>query len=298
MKVAVFGAGALGSLIGGLLSDRNQVTLIGRERHMEAIRNEGLSVTGVVERVYHPTAKTTVEGMGEQEVVLITVKAYDTAAALRSIRPMVSPNTIVVSMQNGLNNADLITKEYGALAVIALTSLGSTYLSPGRVCFAGRGETVVGSLTGNEEATAKIGSLFEEAGIPCRLTDDIESELWLKAIVNACINPITALRREMNGCIALHPQLKKLARELCQEVSKAAEANQISLPVSDQFAKVMEVINLTSENKSSMLQDVEAGRRTEIDEITGELIRRGEEKGVELPRNRVLWSLLYRPPYF
>ncbi len=298
MKVAVFGAGALGSLVGGLLSAHNQVTLICREKHAEAIRKAGLSVSGLVTQVFHPAAEIQPERVGKQDVVFITVKAYDTSAALQSIKPMLKEDTIIISMQNGLNNLDLVTEEFGDRSVIALTSLGSTFLEPGKILFAGKGETILGSKVAERSTLLQIKSLLEEAGIAVRLTDKIESELWMKATINACINPITALTQEPNGCIAQDPQLRELAKDLCAEAATAAAANGISLPVSDPFAKVMEVAYLTSQNKSSMLQDMEAGRRTEIDEITGEIIRRGEKKGVHLPRHLVLWALLYHLSYF
>lgn len=292
MKVLVFGAGALGSVFGGLLSTRHEVTLVGRKDHVDAVRRDGLHLSGLNEGAYGPAACLTTEGLEVQDLVLITVKAYDTRTAVREVASVVGEGTLVASLQNGLGNSKILEQAFGTRAVIGVPFLGATHLGPGRVCLAGLGETVVGSSSGHHGSAIAVGEVLSEGGITTRVSANICSEVWLKALVNACINPITALVRQENGCIRQRPDLCELSRSVCSECAKVAAAKGISLGRSDPFEKVLEVARLTARNRSSMLQDVERGKRTEIDAINGAIADVGESLGLEMPLNRALWSLV------
>lgn len=289
MKITVFGAGAIGSMMGAILSVRHNVVLVGREPHVRAIRKNGLRITGRMNMTSWPDAVTEINEMEPQDIVLITVKAYDTRNALESIAPIVNENTIIVSLQNGLSNADLFTSKY-ADGVLGITSWGAVLESPGVVRVAGVGDTVFGSLKSPEKASTIVG-LFTDAGIPSRMSENIIGEIWLKAIVNASINPITALLRISNGEILNDEELLMLVRKICVEGTAAARASGVPLP-GDPFVRTLEVIKATASNKSSMLQDLEHRRPTEIDQITGALVIKGEERGVPMPVNRTLWCLI------
>lgn len=292
MKVAVFGAGAIGSFVGGLLSRKNEVTLIARPPHVDAIRQNGLVVVGLMDEVFRPQASCCLGSLSVQDMVLVTVKAYDTKQAAHLIRPLVGERTLVISLQNGLNNRDILRQMYGNQAIAALTSIGITCLSPGKIRFAGRGETILEDRKEHRAALEAVRDALELEGIPTRVVKDIVPEIWMKAIVNASINPITALTRKSNGCILKDQGLLYLSEKLCEEACKAAWAKRIDLPEEEPFERVRQVISSTAENRSSMLQDLEQGKRTEIDEITGEIVRQGEEAGISLPYNRLVYSLV------
>ncbi|MDD1767322.1 MAG: 2-dehydropantoate 2-reductase [Methanomassiliicoccales archaeon] len=292
MKIAIFGAGALGSLMGGLLSTKHEVTLVGRKPHTDAVNDNGLEISGVVEKTFHVGARTETIGMSPQDVVLITVKAYDTEEASRSIAPMVDSDTIVVSLQNGLDNVATISQSYPSRTVGGVTSSGATFLAPGRIRFAGRGETVFGSSVGRRDLAEMVCDAFNECGIDSRVTDDITAEVWMKVIVNASINPITALVASENACIEDEPDLRKLAETVCSEAEAVAKASGVRLPRCNPFGKVMSVVAATRNNRSSMLQDVEASRRTEIDEINGAIVTEAMKHGVSVPANETLWRLV------
>ncbi|MFP4170400.1 MAG: ketopantoate reductase family protein [Methanomassiliicoccales archaeon] len=289
MRIAVMGAGALGSLMGGLLSKDHRVTLIGRREHVGAIQENGLRIEGIEDLHLFPEAAESPEGIGEQDLIIITVKAYDTEEAVEEVRPLAS-NVPVMSMQNGLENGELLRRAFGDRGLVALTSYGATFLGPGRIGYAGRGETVIGSPAGNDELAGWSRELFLSAGIQTRITADIVPEMWMKCVVNACINPITALVRRENGRL-LDPEPMQLVRELCEEGKRTARSHGIDLP-DDPLDRVIGVIEDTRKNRSSMLQDVERGRRTEIDQINGAIVRKAEEGGVEVPVNRTLWRLV------
>jgi 2-dehydropantoate 2-reductase len=292
MRIAVFGAGALGSLMGGLLSTEHEVTLIGRRAHVEAVKQKGLEISGIIEGLVRPDAITDVTGLGQQDLVLITVKAYDTEEAVRSVSPIVDMDTVVVSLQNGLDNVGTLSSAFGTRGVGGVTSCGATFLGPGHVRFAGKGETVFGSPAGRRDLAETVSNAFEESGIDCKVTDDIMAEVWMKVIVNASINPITALVRSENACIEEDPELRELAKNVCEEAVAVAKASGVRLPRCDPLGKVMGVVAATRKNRSSMLQDVEAGRRTEIDEITGAIVKEARKHGVPATANETLWRLV------
>jgi 2-dehydropantoate 2-reductase len=291
MRITVFGAGGVGGVLGGLLSTRNEVTLIGRRDHVLAVRSDGLQLSGTVEGVFRPAARESVEGLETQDVVLITVKAYDTDTAVREIAPLVGGHTLVASVQNGLGNAEKVVRAYGSRALVGVPVLGATVLGPGNIRVSGMKEVAVGSTLGQLGNAARLSGLLAECGIPSRVSANIASEVWSKAVVNAAINPITALVGRENGSILRDDGLRELSRAACLEGARAAEANGVVLG-GDPFDRVMEVVRATAGNRSSMLQDVERGRRTEIDEINGALVRAGESKGLNMPINRALWALV------
>jgi 2-dehydropantoate 2-reductase len=292
MRVVIFGAGSLGSLVGGLLTRRHDVTLVGRQPHIQAIEESGLVIAGMVEAVVVPHAVESVSGLQQADMVVITVKSYDTKAALEAVRPLVAEGTLVVSLQNGLNNAELITMAYPGKAVIGVTSLGATKSGPGRVYYAGEGDTHFGVWKGDNRIAEKVAEVFNSIGLDSNVTEDIMSELWAKAIINAAINPVTAIARCKNGRILKDESLLKVAEMACREGERAAKANNVDLGDGDMFDRVKLVLRRTSENRSSMLQDVERRKRTEIDEISGEIVRRAEKAGVDTPVNRALWLLV------
>ncbi len=291
MRIAVFGAGAVGSVLGGLLSTRNEVTLIGRREHVLAVSGGGLRLSGTVEGVFSPAARESVEGLEVQDVVLITVKAYDTDAAVREVAPLVGGHTLVASVQNGLGNAEKLVRAFGSRALVGVPVLGAAVLGPGNIRVSGLKEVAVGSTVGQHGNAVRLSGLLAECGIPSRISASIIAEVWSKAVVNAAVNPITALVGLENGSILRDEGLRELSRAVSMEAARAAEASGVILG-GDPFERVMEVVRATAGNRSSMLQDVERGRRTEIDEINGALVRAGEARGLEMPVNRALWALV------
>ncbi len=292
MRIAVLGAGAVGSVVGGLLSPGHEVTLIARREHAEAVTEGGLHITGDIERTFHPSAVTSVDGLPEQELVLITTKAYDTAAAAAQAAPLVGKGTLVMSLQNGLGNDEIMEKAFGDRAMVGVPILGATYLGPGYVRLAGMGEIIVGHVHGDKGKAIVVRDVLSNAGMISWAVENIQPKIWMKAIVNASINPITALIREENGSILRSEPLLELSRSACREGARAAQANGVCLGADDPFQIVLEVLRTTAHNRSSMLQDVERSKRTEIDQINGELVRRGEGKGLPMPVNRTLWTLV------
>lgn len=294
MNVVVLGAGALGSLVGGLLSQRHAVTLVGRKPHMEAVRASGLRITGASRLVARPRVALSCGEAEPPDLLLVTVKAYDTARALEDAKPLLGPRTAVLSLQNGLGNLDLVRRAAGeALALGGVTTHGVTFVEPGHVHHAGVGTTLVGGLTQASHALARgVAEAFTEAGIEAEASERIEAEVWAKAIVNAGINPLTAITGLPNGQLLEQPGLRDLLERTVREAAEVARAAGVALPEGDLAERARLVARLTASNKSSMLQDIERGRRTEVESICGAIVATARAHGLEAPLNAALLALV------
>ncbi|MDD1770569.1 MAG: 2-dehydropantoate 2-reductase [Methanomassiliicoccales archaeon] len=291
MRIVVFGAGALGSVVGGLLTRRHQVTLIGREAHMRATEESGLSIGGVVEGVFLPNVATELDGSMEADAVIVTVKARDLETALASVRPLLDKGTQLVVMQNGLSLLRTVAKRPEG-TLIGVTSLGAMYASPGKVVYAGEGDTYFGSLKGGEEAAKEIAETFSSVGLDSFVSKDIVRDVWMKAVVNASANPLTAVARCRNAELLKNEHLALLWRDLCLEAAAVARGCGIDIQPEEALDRTEGILRKTAANKSSMLQDVERGKRTEIEEITGEIVKSAREKGIEAKMNLTMLLLV------
>lgn len=294
--VIIVGAGALGSFIGGLLSTVTRVSLIGREPHLQAVRKNGLTMTGITEGVFHPTAAIIPMDIPpeDEKVFIFTVKGYNTELAVDTIEQFVKAGDVFMTLQNGVGNDEIIVNHLGNERILAgVTSHGITFSEPGHIIHAGKGETVIGAAHRDDHEVANlIVNLFNEAGITTRLTTNICGEIWAKLIVNAAINPLTAITGLRNGKILEVPELMETVGGVVEEVQRTARANNIKLPPCNMLEKTIGVLTNTANNKSSMLQDIERGRRTEIDSINGAVARYADQAGIDVPLNRSVTALV------
>ncbi|MBS3773339.1 MAG: 2-dehydropantoate 2-reductase [Candidatus Thermoplasmatota archaeon] len=285
----VYGAGALGSFVGGMLSRQHMVTLVGRREHMTAVRRRGLHISGTTELVVHPAAATALPDRGA-DLVILTVKAYDTVGAARDIHA--SCDAPVLSLQNGLDNERTLSEIHGKRRVIGgVTSHGIRYIGPGRIAHTGLGDTVIGELDGTmSERVEAIAQALSDCGIATATTGAIWRELWRKAIVNAAINPVTALLRCPNGFLLENEGTRRLMRDVCDE--GIAVAGACNIDVGSVFEQAELVARRTASNHSSMLQSIQRGRPTEIEHINGVIVSCGEKHGVATPVNETLTRLV------
>ncbi len=291
MHVLVFGAGAMGSFFGGLLSRRNDVTLVCRHDHANAIRRAGLRITGKTSLIAHPAVATSAAGVKRADLVLVATKSYDTAAAAGVLRRFARSATWL-TLQNGLDNPDILART-AAHVVAGVTSHGVTLLRPGEIRHAGVGETAIGGFKGVDEGEVVfLRDLFEEAGVATRISSDIRRELWLKVLVNAGINPLAALTRQKNGYLVRTPALAAALSGICAEGAAVARAEGFDISDREAADAAAKVARRTRENRASMLQDVERGRPTEIDSITGAILRAADRHGLDAPRNALLYGLV------
>ncbi|PSP89810.1 2-dehydropantoate 2-reductase [Halobacteriales archaeon QS_4_69_34] len=284
MEIVVFGAGSLGSLIGGLLAREHRVTLVGREPHVGRVRESGLRVAGTFDLTTHPDART--DAPESADLALVTVKAFDTPAAAEALAGCDLDS--VLSLQNGVGNeATLAARLDGVLAGIC--TYGAQLVGPGEVACTGVGEVALGPPGGGSSAAAdRVGETLRAGGIETTVATDIPRRLWEKLAVNAGINPTTALARVPNGALHDGP-VREVAAEAARETARVARGRGVDLGEEDAVAALDDVVAATAENSSSMLQDVLAGQPTEIDAINGSVV---EHAGRPVPVNRTLAGLV------
>ncbi len=264
MRIAIFGAGALGSVLGAILSHKNEVLLITRGEHLRAIREKGLEVQGFTQGHFYLEAEEYYPG--GYDLIILTVKAYQTEEAANEIRKEYGGEPII-TFQNGVG---IVESLQGFDVIPGVTTHGATLLSPGVVKHAGLGDTYIGERDGHlSQRVIDIAQNFSENGLKCEVVNDIMERRWIKAAINAVINPLTAILRVKNGSLK-SPHLKEIVRCIAEECSETLAMQGIH---ADIYSLALEVIEKTRENKSSMLQDIERGRRTEIDYITKPFIR-------------------------
>lgn len=289
----VLGAGAIGSLFGGFLAkEGNDVVLVGREKHVNAIQKKGLTIRDSVEYVVKVKAVTSVDQVETPlDLILLTVKAYDTRQATLEVNDLMDDKTTLVCLQNGLGTEE-IASERIENPLRGVTSNGSLLLRPGVIAHTGRGDTIVGEQEGGVTQRIKmIADTFTRAGLNTRITENIQGVVWSKTLVNSGINPFGALTGMKNGELIRVPILKGLIIRTVEEGVSVAERIGINLE-GDPVALTLQTAEKTAENRNSMLRDIMRNKRTEIDFINGAISEHGRRNRVPTPINDVLTGLI------
>lgn len=297
MKIAIIGAGAMGSLFGGLLHEAgNEVHLIDVwKEHVDVINENGLKIEGISgDRVVRVKAHSKASDVGPCELVIVFVKSTFTKAAISDSLSLVDENTVILTLQNGLGNADIIGEVMGQDRVIAgVTSFGSTLLGPGRVRHAGSGDTYIGALGHlSDKRIEEVSKVLSQSGIKALHSKDVMSLIWSKLIVNVGINALTAITGLLNGELIEYAETEELLELAVKEAIEVAKTKGIKLINDEPVVHVKEVCKLTATNKSSMLQDMLNKKKSEIDFINGAIVREGEKLGIQTPVNTVLTNLV------
>ena len=295
MRIAILGGGgAMGGLFGGYLARAgNDVALVDVSKAaVDAINANGLRIEEKdgTSPVVELAATGDPAAVGPVDLILNFVKCYHTEAAIRSAMPMMGPRTTILSLQNGWGNAARI----GAVAgeervVVGLTYHSGTLLSPGNVRHPGSGMTYVGELSGERtDRIARIASLLGDAGIETTLSGRILDEIWKKLALNCCTLPTSALLRFLSHELVAFDGTKDLMAAILREVVAVARAKDIALDYDERWAAITGLLERAVGGKASMLQDVEAGRQTEIEVINGAIVAAGREAGVATPHNETM----------
>lgn len=294
MKVCVLGAGSLGSTIGGALAQTgNEVHFVGREAHMKAINDHGLTmVTPTGEEVAHPIGHTTPDGIGPCDLVIVLCKAFDTAKTMEEGKELIGSDTAVMSLQNGLGAEDVLSGIVGADHVIGgKTYIGGMLLEPGRVQATIPGkDTLIGELDGSITPRVEaIGKAFEEAGMHCIVSDNIMGVIWDKLLVNVATGAVCGITRLPYGDMYQEEKLTAVAAAAVQEGIEVARAAGVVLSSEDpQYSLDLAREGLPDSFKPSMLQSLEKNRPTEIGVINGAVVAQGKKYGVPTPVNETL----------
>ena len=306
---AVVGAGAVGSFFGCMLARAGHpVTLIGRAPHVQAIASHGLQLhrAGGVEAV-RVGATTELDAVRDADLVLFCVKSTDTESVARQIAPLLKRDALVLSLQNGVDNAAAIARQIRQDVVPAVVYVATAMPEPGVVKHFGRGDLVIGPLAA---AAAQDGAhdgahdgelwqrlqalarLFDAAGVPVRVSPDVMAELWRKLMINCAYNAISALSQLPYGRMAALPEIVEVQQAVVREVVAVAQAEGQHLALDAALAAMHDIARAMPAQLSSTAQDIARGKPTEIDHLNGYVARRGAALGIPAPVNQTLHALV------
>ena len=291
--ILILGTGALACLFAARYSAAGApVTLLGTwPEGLEAIRQQGVRLVDANgrEQAYPVQVVDNPRACAGARQALVLVKSWQTGRAARQLAVCLAEDGLALTLQNGLGNRQALEQALGASRVaLGVTTVGANLLGPGRVRPAGEGTITLGEHAG----ILPVVEGLRIAGFTVELTSDPTGLLWGKLVINAAINPITALLGIANGELLERPQARWLAAATALEAAEVARAQGIHLPYPDPEAAVEGVAGRTAANRSSMLQDVQREAPTEIDAICGAIVLAGEQWGVPTPVNRTLWMLV------
>ena len=296
MKIAVLGAGSMGSLYGGYLSAGNEVVLVDIwKEHVYAINRGGLVIeeldTGM--RMFRPKAVADCANVGAMDLVIVFVKSTQTLSALKRNHPLIGENTLLLSLQNGYGNADdMLTFVGKDRILVGTTSHGCLTKKAGHIHHTGKGATHLGALTEDQSKARMIADVLMQAGFETEVSGNVMELIWNKLFINIGINPITAILGQANICVAVNPLANQVAKRAVYEAVSIANADGMRFDPETVFENVCQVAAKTGKNHSSMFADVSNKRQTEILKINGAVVKKAEQLGQAAPYNAMLTDLI------
>lgn len=287
MNIIILGAGAIGSLYGAKLSKLNEVLLVGRERHVNAINKNGLTVKGMENQNYRLKAATKTGNIGDNTLILLTTKVHDSKNAISSINNLIRNDTIILCIQNGLGSENIVKEIVSekCLVLRGVTNFGAAFLEDGIIEYNNYGYTVIEKSPASEE----IAKNFTKCGLGAYVSRNIKEDVWKKLILNCVLNPITAILRIRNGEIA-DERLNPLKKLIIDECLKVAEKDGIKFDFD--FLKSLNEGIKNSKNISSMQQDLLRGRKTEINYLNGAVVKLGRKHEIKCPVNESIAAII------
>lgn len=296
MRIGILGCGAMGSIYAGYLSKAHDVYIVEKlKSQVEAIRKDGIRIEEDDETVVcHPAYITDdAAEVAPVELLIVFVKYMYLEEALKSAKPMISPDTIVLSLQNGLGNYDEIIKVIPKEQVCSgTTAHGSVFLEPGCVLHTGTGVTNIGTIEGNMENVEKAAAALKAAGFQVNILSDVMKLIWKKMFGNIAINGICALLGQKNCMVVENSFMKAAAEKLVLEAVAVANAMGQNFIGAEEVQNAFQLAVDTAENCCSMLQDVTNHRKTEIEIINGAVVKYGQELGIATPYNEMICRLI------
>jgi 2-dehydropantoate 2-reductase len=300
-KIAVVGAGAVGGFYGAMLARAGQrVVLIGRPPHVEVIQRDGLrlDMAGQVETL-RAEASTELAAVRGSDLVLFCVKSTDTDRVASELGPLLEPHAVVLSLQNGVENASIIARHVRQTVVPAVVYVATAMAGPGSVRHFGRGDLVIGVLNADARHDPAITgvlqdlvTLFGAAGVKVTISSDVMLELWSKLMVNCAYNAISALAQAPYARLAARLEVREIQHAIVREVVALAKAEGIALQLEPSLQAMERIAIAMPAQFSSTAQDMARRKPSEIDHLNGFIARRGHELGVPVPINQTLTALV------
>lgn len=297
MKIAVIGPGAMGLLFGSYLSQKHDVTLVGTNpAKMHAITAEGVTVREMdgIERVYHPHATADTTGLSPVDLVIVQVKASASEAALTKNKGLIGPDTILMTLQNGMGHEVLLSR-FAAhdQIVIGTTQQGSYKLGETAVCHSGLGKTFLGAVTGDSSRFAPLAEVFAGCGFPCEVCGQVQGMIWDKLMINASSSVLSGILQVAQGYVEQDPHAWTLAEKLIRELCAAATAEGYPFDAEEQIARIRLHLQKAPDGFTSIYADLKAGRRTEVDVINGAVVAAGHRRNIPVPTHEFVVELVH-----
>jgi len=291
--ILLVGTGALATLFAARLSEAgHDVHMLGTWKHgLQALQQNGARIIDAngYERAYKVHATDDAREVDGAKYALVLVKSWQTERASFQLKESLASDGLAVTLQNGLGNRETLMRDLGpARVALGITTTGATLLGPGLVRAGGDGVISIE----RHQALVPLEAALRSSNFNMHIVDDAQSLIWGKLVINAAINPLTALLRVPNGELLSHPKARKMMGALARETADVAEAEHVHLPFSNPVSAAEDVARNTARNHSSMFQDVSRGAPTEIDAICGAVTRRAEVHGIATPYNRACWQLV------
>lgn len=289
LRFAVVGAGAVGCYFGGMLARAGSpVTLIGRAAHVDAIRERGLRLqTQTFDDVVRVDADTDIAAVAGADVVLFCVKSTDSEKTARAIAPMLAKDVVVLSLQNGVENPDILRAVLPQRVIASVVYVATEMAGPGHLKHHGRGELVMDDVPFGQD----IVDAFAQAGVPVQLSGHVRGAQWAKLIVNCAYNALSAITQKTYGQLVEVDGVPALMAAVVDECLRVAQADGISIP-GDAHEATRRIAQTMAGQYSSTAQDVARGKPNEIDYLNGYVVRRGRAHGIDTPINQTLLTLV------
>ena len=296
-RIAVLGAGAVGCFFGGMLARAGkEVLLIARDNHVQAIKENGLFMEFQHSQEYVAiNASSNIKDIADADLILCCVKSPDTERAMGEIKNLIKPDALILSLQNGVDNAERISQVVPNKAIAAVVYVATAMGGDGHVKHFGRGELIIGGVDQSEIISSEleeISNIFLSAQIPCVVSSNILRELWLKFLVNCSYNGISAIGQITYGEMVQQESIRQLIKDLTTEFLLVAHHENIDIAedeaqmVNEQIAKTM------VGQRSSTAQDLMRHKPTEIDHLNGLIIRKAKEHGLNVPNHQAIYALV------
>lgn len=289
LRFAVVGAGAVGCYFGGMLARAGMpVVLIGRAGHVDAMREHGLRLeTQMFDETVRVEASTDISAVAGADVVLVCVKSTDSAASARAMAPFLGPEAVVLSLQNGVENAEVMHRVLSRPVLPSVVYVATEMAGPGHLKHHGRGELVIG----DSPASERLIEAFAAASVPVQASGNVMGALWSKLIVNCAYNAMSAIAQKPYGRLVEVDGVPALMQQVVDECLAVAAADGIAV-TGDSHEAVRRIAQTMAGQYSSTAQDVARGKPNEIDFLNGYVMRRAEAHGIPVPVNQTLWTLV------
>ncbi len=291
--VLLVGTGALATLFAARLGEAgHSVHMLGTwKQGLQALQDKGARILDAdgKERTYKVHATDDPREVSGAKFAIVLVKSWQTERAAHQLKLSLADDGHALTLQNGLGNRETLTRDLGTDRVsLGVTTIGATLLAPGLVQTGGEG---IISIEQTQALTPLVAAL-RSSDFNLQIVDDTQSLIWGKLVINAAINPLTALLRVPNGELLARPMVRRIMASLARETAEVAAAEHVHLPFSNPVSAAEDVARKTAKNHSSMFQDVRRGAPTEIDAICGAVTKRAEFHGIDTPYNRTCWQLV------